>query len=341
MNAYHRAMDFARNLFGWAIVGAIHVGALIIIGFFLNWMGVGGLNYIIATILIPVLAGLFLAPEITVNLLTAAVASGILFPASVEDEVKKFFTIYLKNVQGVILWLSLVFIFLATVPVRECPIAFFALMSTLMLIAIVVSYWNIGGEWARRLTYFGLIFLTFIMVGKLVPNSIYIKVFGTTPAAFFDSSKEDDQADKLDEILKTLKKNPSDKIALANLKKIQDEMSQSSLLGKTVSIGEKIKDALTTPAPAPTAPPQAPSSTLPSTSMARIDSYTIPANGSPPYSKEIMAGNWNVFPRETRVMEVWEKTPASTDGSILISRETVQLFFPPTGTKEIILTRKK
>lgn len=70
------------------------------------------------------------------------------------------------------------------------------------------------------------------------------------------------------------------------------------------------------------------------------DRYVIPATGAPPYSEKIQAGSWNVFPRETKLREVWEDKPRTTEGAVVITKESTQCFFPPPGTKEIVLTRK-
>ncbi|MFZ2226740.1 MAG: hypothetical protein WA064_05370 [Candidatus Moraniibacteriota bacterium] len=72
----------------------------------------------------------------------------------------------------------------------------------------------------------------------------------------------------------------------------------------------------------------------------RIDRYIIPVNGNKPYSERIQVGEWKVHPRETRVREILETGTRATGGEMLVLQETTQCFFPPPGTREIILTRK-
>jgi hypothetical protein len=326
------------DVWGIAVIAIIIYLALLSLGAIFSYtIFLAKLNYPLLLIYIITLVVMAYCADIIVNLLLAAGLSGIVQePQTIRNEVKTFFSKHFRIVALIALYSSLPFLFLANVPIFGNGLIFLGLIALFIIMGFNIFIWNIKGEWTRRLISSALIFLLLATIGRLIPNSTYIKVFGTTPAAFFDSSKEDDQADKLDEILKTLKKNPSDEIARAKLKEIQDEMNRSSLLGKTVSMGEKIKDALTTPAP--TASLQAPASTPTPAMTGKVDRYVIPANIN---TETIQVGEWSVYPAETAMSEIWSNTPNITGGSVIVSKEAPKRFFPPLGAKETILTRKK
>lgn len=134
-----------------------------------------------------------------------------------------------------------------------------------------------------------------------------------------------------------------------------------TISGKTKNTWENVWDSAlrevnsaVTPTPKPNPVPQstpAPTSTtapiptpaaksVAQPTSGKIDRYVIPATGTPPFSEVIQVGGWNVFPLGTTVREVWEGKPRITNGSVIVLRETKQCFFPPPGTKEIVLTRK-
>jgi len=54
----------------------------------------------------------------------------------------------------------------------------------------------------------------------------------------------------------------------------------------------------------------------------------------------MQAGDWNVFPANTRMKEAGDKIPRETGGEMFVSRETTSCFFPSPGTREIVLTKK-
>jgi hypothetical protein len=132
-----------------------------------------------------------------------------------------------------------------------------------------------------------------------------------------------------------------------------------TISGKTKNTWENVWDSAlrevnnaVTPAPQPTPAPASnptPAPTPPTiksvapqsvAQTSKIDCYVIPVTGTPPYLKRVPAGTWDVIPKRTRVSETWEKTPRVIEDSMLISKESIQCFFPPPGTREIVLTRK-
>jgi hypothetical protein len=183
-------MSWAGIAWGWIFIGIIATLILSLVGFFFNWMTIGWVNFIIAFLLIWPLAGLMFIPDITVNLLTAAVISGFFQqPQTVKSEAVTFLTVYVRAVEIVILGLLLLFIFLGAVPIKEFPVGFFILTATIPAIMLSSYFWGFGSTWGKKLTYWGLIILVGITFAEFIPKDVYKQTIGFYPFSFFERSE--------------------------------------------------------------------------------------------------------------------------------------------------------
>jgi hypothetical protein len=72
----------------------------------------------------------------------------------------------------------------------------------------------------------------------------------------------------------------------------------------------------------------------------KVSQYIIPANGAPPYCQIIQVGEWRVYHPGTRIRNLLETGTRIIGEDLLVLEETTQCFYPPTGAREIRLTRK-
>ena len=232
MNLYNRIMAWAGNVWGFVMVSIFAIMILIIVGFFLNWLGIGGINFVVVLFLIPVLFGLMFAPEISVNLLLGAVVSGILQqPQTIRSEIETFFKTYLNFVKGLVLGLLLIFIFLAVAPISENPGGFFALAVIVPAIILSASFWGFAGTWGKKFAYWSLILVAGIIVASFIPNDIYKNVIGFAPYQIFGRSET---GKTLQEVEERLEKN-ADEAQVKRLEIILDKVED----GKTLSQEEQ------------------------------------------------------------------------------------------------------
>lgn len=255
INLYNRVMAWAGDVWGWIVIGAIITMILILMGFFLNLMGIGGANFIIAIPFLASLIGLLIIPDITINILTAAVVSGIFQqPQTVRSEVKTFFLEYIKFIGGLIFGLLLIFCFLGFIPISESPMVFFALAILIPTTILTCIFFEFEGNWGKKLTYWSLVLLIAISFARLIPDDVYKQFIGFSPFSLFHRSEtqkileevekqiakniDKAQAEKLQTILDNLgDKKDLTEAEQVELNKIREKVSKKSLPAQTKKLG--------------------------------------------------------------------------------------------------------
>lgn len=124
------------------------------IGFLFNIAGYKGANLIFSLILTLLMVLLAARPEAVINIFLAGAISGAVQPGHImSGEVEKFFRWYTGLVTQVMLWTSIIFLFLGTVSAKGRFNALVGIIATVVLLQLIQAVWKIGRSWGKPFVY--------------------------------------------------------------------------------------------------------------------------------------------------------------------------------------------
>ena len=124
------------------------------IGFLFNIAGYKGANLIFSLILTLLMVLLAARPEAVINIFLAGAISGAVQPGhTMSGEVEKFFRWYTGLVTQVMLWTSIIFLFLGTVSAKGRFNALVGIIATVVLLQLIQAVWKIGRSWGKQFVY--------------------------------------------------------------------------------------------------------------------------------------------------------------------------------------------
>ncbi|MDA8404440.1 MAG: hypothetical protein M0Z56_09640 [Desulfobacteraceae bacterium] len=128
--------------------------AMFAIGFLFNIAGYKGANLIFSLILTLLMVLLAARPEAVINIFLAGAISGAVLPGhTMSGEVEKFFRWYTGLVTQVMLWTSIIFLFLGTVSAKGRFNALVGIIATVVLLQLIQAVWKIGRSWGKPFVY--------------------------------------------------------------------------------------------------------------------------------------------------------------------------------------------
>jgi hypothetical protein len=128
--------------------------AMFTIGFLFNIAGYKGANLIFSLILTLLMVLLAARPEAVINIFLAGAISGAIQPGhTMSGEVEKFFRWYTGLVTQVMLWTSIIFLFLGTVSAKGRFNALVGIIATVVLLQLIQAVWKIGRSWGKPFVY--------------------------------------------------------------------------------------------------------------------------------------------------------------------------------------------
>ncbi|MFZ2631375.1 MAG: hypothetical protein WA081_03515 [Desulfosalsimonadaceae bacterium] len=136
------------------------------IGFLFNIAGYKGANLIFSLILTLLMVLLAARPEAVINIFLAGAISGAVQPGhTMSGEVEKFFLWYTGLVTQVMLWTSIIFLFLGTVSAKGRFNALVGIIATVVLLQLIQAVWKIGRSWGKQFVYlWAVVFLGYFVL---------------------------------------------------------------------------------------------------------------------------------------------------------------------------------
>jgi hypothetical protein len=222
------------KFWGWVILGAAVFFLLFFIGYIFNlvgtyWAGAYKVNYAIAFILALAVAGLAFIPDLAIPILATAIASGIFqSPQTIRSEIVTFINNYTKFVGGIILWILLIFLFMAVVPLRESPGVIFPLILCSLALSLACSQFGISGNLGKKLIVWALVILTVVLLFKLVPDTVFERTIGTNPTEMFGSTDTEKELSKI----RRIKAENEDRERAKRLEAIREKIEDGETLSE-------------------------------------------------------------------------------------------------------------
>lgn len=231
LELYPAVINAGWKIWTWLILyPGIVLLFLFTTGLSTNVLGIKEVSLYIEIILLIVAIPLFLVPRTILSFLIAGIASGIIrSPETITGEIKRFFEIYLEIVKNILLYISLVFLFLGTSSFegKAWTIPAIVLLSAFLILASNV--WKIGGKLAKKLIYGYACLLLAAYILVLVPSTAWYQIIGFDPVEEYGNSENEALALKIQRAERENEEGGKKEILRGVLEKVRDGKKISEL----------------------------------------------------------------------------------------------------------------
>lgn len=201
---------------------------MVLAGFFLNLIGLKEVNIIFAVFFLLIALAVWSRPVyFGIITGTAAALSVLQQNQSLYDKAKGLLGNYAKILRQTLLWGMITFLALGTFSLRENPLAFFGIISVLVLLELIFVEWKIGGKFGRKFVYYAAICILVAFVLSLIPRHAWKKSIGFDVKGFFSSTESEEALSDLEKE----QQSAEEKMKAAILEKIQEKIKKSAKKG--------------------------------------------------------------------------------------------------------------
>lgn len=197
--------------------------AVILIGFGLNLVGLKGINLIFSLVFTAATIIFWTRPDNLVIIAGTGAGLGAVLnniPRGIIYSMRKYFS-FLGHI---LLWGSIITLFLGTLSFRENPMAFVGIIAALLVIKLAAYMWNFGFTMYKHIIYYYAVIMFLAFTVSLVPGHTWIKITGLDIKGMLGASETE--------------------VALSEFEKFQSQVIDKENVGKVKEIMERWKKGI-------------------------------------------------------------------------------------------------